>query len=445
MKVFLGGTVNGSNWRDSVKEELTIDYFDPVVKEWDDAAYQRELSERRYCNYVLYVLTPKFTGYYAIAEVTDDSYHRPDRTIYCYLPKDGNDKFSDEEIVEFENLGKVVTDNGGTWLKTLDEIIVFLNSPNSIQPTTENDEHYDAFVSFGRQESQFFARNVLNRLTELRMNIFADFGDIPLIIENEDFVYRKILRSDNFIYVISPNSVRSEYCKKELEFAIKFNKRIIPVLHKKLGRDIQFLDNIIANKNILELERKKSDEHIPELIARLVEVVNTDREYVHKHSELLFKARDWDFAGRQQSDLLYGVERKKAINWLRSESKSLVPLQIQRSYIEASIKLSPLMMPLLWLHEKTKSLTYLPWFDKATLAISLANPIALSDQLRTLVFSENPARFETTSIPMWVLFLIIDIALAFVGIKSKNLALFVSMVLSVIICTSVIMLVLLNR
>ena len=445
MKVFLGGTVNGSKWRDAVKEQLTIDYFDPVVKDWDDAAYQRELSERRYCNYVLYVLTPKFTGYYAIAEVTDDSYHRPDRTIYCYLQKDGSDEFDEEQIDEFENLGRVVVENGGTWLKSIDEVVSFLNTPNAAQESAEINNHYDAFISFGKQESQFFARNVLNRLSELRMDVFADFSDIPLIIENEDYIYRKILRSDNFIYVISPNSVRSEHCKKELEFAIKFNKRIIPVLHKKLGRDIQFLDNIIANKHILELERKRSDEHLPELISQLVEVVNTDKDYVHTHSELLFRARDWDFSGRQQSDLLYGSERKRAINWLKSESKSLVPLQIQISYIEASKNLSPLMMPLLWLHEKTKSLTYLPWFDKATLAISLANPVALSDQLRALIFSNNPARFETTSIPMWTLFLVIDVALAFVGIKSKNLALFVSMVLSVIICSSVIILVLLNN
>lgn len=39
MKVFLGGTVNGSKWRTIVKEQLNIDYFDPVVEDWTDAAY----------------------------------------------------------------------------------------------------------------------------------------------------------------------------------------------------------------------------------------------------------------------------------------------------------------------------------------------------------------------------------------------------------------------
>ena len=44
-KVFLGGTVNGSKWRSRFKEELMIDYFDPVVDDWNEAAYERELSE----------------------------------------------------------------------------------------------------------------------------------------------------------------------------------------------------------------------------------------------------------------------------------------------------------------------------------------------------------------------------------------------------------------
>jgi hypothetical protein len=128
MKVFLGGTVNGSTWRNDVMEKLTIDYFDPVVEDWDDAAYERELTERKDCNYLLYVLTPKMTGFYAIAEVVDDSYKRPDRTIYCFLSEDGEDKFTPYQIVQFEKLGAVVKQNGGIWLDNLNDVIHFLNT-----------------------------------------------------------------------------------------------------------------------------------------------------------------------------------------------------------------------------------------------------------------------------------------------------------------------------
>jgi hypothetical protein len=277
MKVFLGGTVNGSKWRNPVKEKLTIDYFDPVVEDWTDAAYERELSERRYCNYVLYVLTPKMTGYYAVAEVTDDSYHRPDRTIYCYLPTDGGESFTPDQIKEFEYLGKTVVKNGGVWLTSLDEIVSFLNSAKrskSLEQTT----HYDAFISYGRQESQHFADSISNGLTNQGFNVFRDLNDIPLIVESEEFILKNILHSDNFIYIISPNTVRSEYCNKELGFAIKYNKRIIPIVHNKLGKDIQYLDDIIAKKQIIEI--KDPLQHITEVIEEITKVLQTDSEYI---------------------------------------------------------------------------------------------------------------------------------------------------------------------
>lgn len=440
MKVFLGGTVNNSTWRTGVKEQLNINYFDPVVEDWNDAAYELELSERRYCDYLLYVLTPKLTGFYAIAEVTDDSFKRPDKTIYCYLKEDGDATFSESQIAEMERLGEVVVANGGYWLKSLDEIVQFLNKP--VKPLENQEERYDAFISFGRQANKSFAVALSNRLSEHDYDVFFDTSDIPLMVENQEYVFDTILRSDNFVYVISPSTVRSEYCKKELEFALQHNKRIIPIDYQELQREAELLDGIIAKKPAIQ--GPKTDESLDQMIDEICTILETDKEYVHMHSEILFKARKWVVMGRSQADLLYGKERKKAIEWMAQSSDSLKPLQLQREYIHASKKLSVFMLPLLWLHENTKSFTNLKWFDKITLIISLANPIAMLDQLRTLVFSDHPARYAGVSIPMWILFLIIQVTLTFVGIKNKNLGLFISMVLSAIISASVIALVLLN-
>ena len=173
MKVFLGGTVNGSKWRNRVKSELAIDYFDPVVEVWNDAAYERELSERRNCDFVLFVLTPKMTGYYAVAEVLDDSFQRPDNTIYCYLPEDEREKFTETQLAEFEYLGSLVTKNGGLWLKNLDEVISFLNQSIDLNDDKEID-HFDAFISYGKRQSGDFANALSNRLAELGYSVFHD-------------------------------------------------------------------------------------------------------------------------------------------------------------------------------------------------------------------------------------------------------------------------------
>ena len=67
MKVFLGGTVNHSTWRNYIIPRLNIAYFNPVVAEWTEEALERELYERRHCNFCLYVITPKMSGFYALA------------------------------------------------------------------------------------------------------------------------------------------------------------------------------------------------------------------------------------------------------------------------------------------------------------------------------------------------------------------------------------------
>ena len=83
MKVFLGGTCNGSKWREELIPKLTIDYFDPVVEDWTPECQQEEIRQREICDIVLHVITPKMKGAYAIAEAVDDSNKRPDRTAFC--------------------------------------------------------------------------------------------------------------------------------------------------------------------------------------------------------------------------------------------------------------------------------------------------------------------------------------------------------------------------
>ena len=133
-KVFLGGTVNGSMWRDYVMPKLTIDYFNPVVDDWDEAAYQRELYERENCDYCLYVITPKMTGVYSIAEVIDDSNKRPQKTLYCMLVKDEKLEFSPVQTKSLRAVGRMVENNGGQWFESLDDLVEFLNKTPEKKP-----------------------------------------------------------------------------------------------------------------------------------------------------------------------------------------------------------------------------------------------------------------------------------------------------------------------
>ena len=127
MKVFLGGTCNGSKWREKLIEMLEIDYFNPVVEEWTEECMKEEIKQREICDYCLYVITPLMTGVYSIAEVIDDSNKRSDRTLFCFLEEDGGKRFTESQIKSLNQVGKMVKRNTAIWLEDLNQVAAYLN------------------------------------------------------------------------------------------------------------------------------------------------------------------------------------------------------------------------------------------------------------------------------------------------------------------------------
>nr|DAY95266.1 MAG TPA: Nucleoside 2-deoxyribosyltransferase like protein [Caudoviricetes sp.] len=141
-KVFLGGTCNNSLWRDALIPMLNIDYFNPVVDDWTEECYQEELKQREICDYCLYVITPRMTGVYSIAEVVDDSNKRPERTIFCVLGEDRMQNVSERslyaeirnkvyfnkgQLKSLDKVGRMVENNGGQYFNSLEEVAEYLN------------------------------------------------------------------------------------------------------------------------------------------------------------------------------------------------------------------------------------------------------------------------------------------------------------------------------
>lgn len=127
-KVFLGGTCNGSLWRNKLIPLLKIDYFNPVVENWTSECQEREIYEREHCDYCLYVITPKMTGVYSIAEVVDDSNKRPEKTLFCFLDTDDDIVLTKHQLKSLIQTRTMVQKNGGKVFVGLEYIAEFLNS-----------------------------------------------------------------------------------------------------------------------------------------------------------------------------------------------------------------------------------------------------------------------------------------------------------------------------
>lgn len=127
-KVFLGGTCNESTWRERLIPLLQIDCYNPVVEDWTPECMEEEIKQREYCDYCLYVITPKMTGVYSIAEVVDDSNKRPSKTILCILKDDEGLEFAPGQLRSLSQVANMVRKNGGEVFASLEEVANYLNN-----------------------------------------------------------------------------------------------------------------------------------------------------------------------------------------------------------------------------------------------------------------------------------------------------------------------------
>jgi len=192
-------------------------------------------------------------------------------------------------------------------------------------------DNKDVFISYGRRESKAFATWLYEALTAQGYNVWFDQNDIPLAVDFQDEIDAGIAQAHNFIFIIAPHSVQSLYCQKEIELALRFQKRIIPILHveprnseewEQLHPEIQRINWVYA--------RQKEDENLPlaawediddrqKALADIQTLFEKDKVYVHQHTEILNQALEWIRHDRDSQYLSIGEEREAHEKWLLTD------------------------------------------------------------------------------------------------------------------------------
>jgi len=195
----------------------------------------------------------------------------------------------------------------------------------------------DVFISYGRAESKAFATKLHNRLKENGLEVWFDQNDIPLGIDFQSQIDDGIEKADNFVFIIAPHSLKSEFCLKEVILAVKHKKRIIPVLHIEPSEKEVWdkMHPTVSALNWVYL-RQKLDKNLPQeqwqLIddfekgfAGLLGLIQTHKEYVDLHTNILTHALEWERDKKQEKYLLAAEELSKAENWLSVQFKDTLP------------------------------------------------------------------------------------------------------------------------
>lgn len=208
---------------------------------------------------------------------------------------------------------------------------------------------FDVFISYGRADSQQFALWLQENLSALGYRVWLDKTDIPFAVNYQIHIDQSIEKVHNFVFLLSPHAVNSPYCNLEIDQALKFHKRIIPLMHvekiavdtwqqrhpqgtkedwiayqdKGLHSAIQNLHPGIDKINWINFQEGKND--FKQALQQLIETLEEQKSYVHQHTEYLVQALNWSQNQRQSSYLLKGARREAAEVWLKQAFKESPP------------------------------------------------------------------------------------------------------------------------
>jgi hypothetical protein len=224
----------------------------------------------------------------------------------------------------------------------------------------------DAFISYGRADSKYFAKQLNDRLIELGYEVWFDFDNIPLGVDYQKQINDGIEKSDNFLFIISPHAVNSPYCRLEIELALTYRKRIIPILHveqidratwqqrnphgtdtawqlyQSKGLHSSFVNMHPEISKINWIYSREGIDSFTETIQGLKSIFHRQQAYVHRHTVLLHQASEWEQNQEQPHYLLIGEELQQAQVWLttrfREEQPPCIPTDLHSVFITESIK-----------------------------------------------------------------------------------------------------------
>ncbi len=212
--------------------------------------------------------------------------------------------------------------------------------------------HYDVFISYSRRDSDF-VRQLFGELMIAKRQAWVDWQGIDYSTRWWEEICSGIERADNFVFVLSPDSLNSIYCHREVAHARQQGKRIICLRCRPIDeadlvggwyvdaemRPVEQMarENLEVLKSIQWIDyADKLKQDIPATAKALVQTIDTDPECVQAHTQLLLQAQAWQSSGRSPGALLGGDVLTEAEQRLVSCAEQVRFVAEQRDFVAAS-------------------------------------------------------------------------------------------------------------
>src|SRR3954451_10187378 len=133
----------------------------------------------------------------------------------------------------------------------------------------------DVFISYSRRDSRYVGA-LADALRERGKDVWIDIEGIRDAEVFPEALQNAIGTSDGFVFIISPASVKSEFCMREVGDAVESGKRIVPV-------DLER----VADGDVPEPIRVRNwipaGDDLGTTVERVVKALDTDLDHVKSH------------------------------------------------------------------------------------------------------------------------------------------------------------------
>jgi hypothetical protein len=148
------------------------------------------------------------------------------------------------------------------------------------------------FISYARDDAAF-ADRLVAALKERGFEAFIDRGDIAPGDLWSERLKSLITQAHAIVFVISPDAVESRACKDEFEFATGLNKRLVPIVCRRVS----------AGKVPQQLKERHwiffdDPAHFSRSIEELSETLESDIDWLRRQAHFTGFAQLWDAAKR---------------------------------------------------------------------------------------------------------------------------------------------------
>lgn len=182
---------------------------------------------------------------------------------------------------------------------------------------------------------------VIKTLMRQGITVWTSRADIKTGAEFQEEIRRGIEEADNVIFLISNASLKSAYCTIEIDYALQYHKRIVPLLIEPIPPEQ--IPERLRSLQFIDLTQHAAPDHFQDATARLLKTLHEDATYYEQHKLLLSRSLKWDRQNRNPSILLRGYNLARAEAWLKvAKGRSQhPPTPLQIDYIAESQKQPP--------------------------------------------------------------------------------------------------------